>query len=335
MKQLLILAVIPLLLIAAGTGYAAEQTAEEILKAIVKVRAVIHEDATTAPSLGTEREGHGVLIDSAGHILTIGYLILEAKSIEVTGPEGEVIDATFVGYDYDTGFGLLRANKALDIMPIKLGLSSALKTGEPALVAGHQGAEAILGVRIAARQEFVGYWEYLLDNAIYTVPPYEDYGGAALIGSDGSLLGIGSIFTQIKIAGLGAAPANMFVPIDLLKPILADLITAGRSSQPPKPWLGVHTDESHGRVFVIRILPGGPGQQANLQVGDLILKVNNQAVEGQADFLRKVWALGTAGVEVPISILRGAKIQDITLRSTDRHRYLKVAPEAGGKKETL
>jgi len=335
MKQLLILAVIPLLLIAAGTGYAAEQTAEEILKAIVKVRAVIHEDATTAPSLGTEREGHGVLIDSAGHILTIGYLILEAKSIEVTGPEGEVIDATFVGYDYDTGFGLLRANKALDIMPIKLGSSSALKTGEPALVAGHKGADALLGVRIAARQEFVGYWEYLLDNAIYTVPPYEDYGGAALIGSDGSLLGIGSIFTQIKIAGLGAAPANMFVPIDLLKPILADLITAGRSSQPPKPWLGVHTDESHGRVFVIRILPGGPGQQANLQVGDLILKVNNQAVEGQADFLRKVWALGTAGVEVPISILRGAKIQDITLRSTDRHRYLKVAPEAGGKKETL
>ena len=335
MKRLLIAAIVPLLLVATATGYAAEQTAEEILKAIVKVRAIIHDDATTAQSLGTEREGNGVFIDSAGYILTIGYLILEAKTIEITGPDGQVVEASSVGYDYDTGFGLLRVNKPMNIRPMKLGSATALKTGEPALVAGHKGPDDILGVRVAARQEFVGYWEYLLDNAIFTVPPYENYGGAALIGSDGSLLGIGSIFTQVKIPGLGSAPANMFVPIDLLKPILTDLKTAGRSRQPQRPWLGMHTDESHGRVFVIRTHPGGPAQKANLQAGDLILKVNNQAVEGQADFLRKVWALGTAGVEVPISILRGANIQDITLRSADRYQFLKVAPEAGDKKETL
>jgi len=335
MKRLLMSAMVPLLTIAAGAGYASDQTAEEILKAIVKVRAIIHEDAVTAQSLGTEREGNGVLIDSAGHILTIGYLILEAKTIEVTDAAGEVMAATFVGYDYDSGFGLLRVDRNLGVKPMKLGKSSDLKAGDPALVAGHKGSGSVSGVRVAARQEFTGYWEYLLENAIYTIPPYQNYGGAALIGSDGSLLGIGSLFTRTDVPGLGTLPANMFVPIDLLKPILPDLITAGRSQKPPKPWLGMHTDESYGRVFVIRIHPGGPAQKANLQIGDLVLKVNQQPVSGQADFYRKVWALGKAGVEVPISILRGTEIQDITVRSDDRYKFLKLDRVVGGKKETL
>ena len=334
MKRLLILAVIPILVLARA-GYAAEQNAEEILKAIVKVRAIIHEDAVTAQSLGTEREGNGVLIDSAGHILTIGYIILESKTIEVTWSDGQVSDAAFVGYDYDTGFGLLRVIQLKDIKPMKLGKSSGLKAGDPALVAGHQGSESVSGVRVAARQEFIGYWEYLLENAIYTIPAYQNYGGAALIGGDGALLGIGSIFTRISVPGIGTLPANMFVPIDLLKPILADLIATGRSRLPQRPWLGMHTDESHGRVFVIRIHPGGPAQKANLQAGDLILKVNDQPVEDQADFYRKVWALGTAGVKVPISILRGATIQDVTIDSADRYQHLKLSPATGGKKEML
>jgi S1-C subfamily serine protease len=334
MKRIVILALIPLLMVVRA-GYAAEQTAEEVLKAIVKVRAMIHEDAVTAQALGTEREGNGILIDSAGHILTIGYIILESKTIEVTWSDGQVSDGAFVGYDYDTGFGLLRVIQTKDIKPMKLGKSSELKAGEPALVAGHKGEDSILGVRVAARREFTGYWEYLLENAIYTIPHFQNFAGAALIGSDGSLLGIGSIFTQINVPGIGTLPANMFVPIDLLKPILADLKTTGRSRLPQRPWLGMHTDESHGRVFVIRINPGGPAQKADLQIGDLILKVNDQPVEGQADFFRKVWALGPAGVKVVISILRGTKIQDITVHSADRYQYLKLSPAEGGKKEIL
>ena len=310
MKRLLMSVIVPLLTIAAGAGYASDQTA--------------------AQSLGTEREGNGVLIDSAGHILTIGYLILEAKTIEVTDAAGEVMAATFIGYDHDSGFGLLRVDKDLGIKPMKLG-----KAGDPVLVAAHKGSGSVSGVRVAARHEFTGYWEYLLENAIYTIPPYQNYGGAALIGSDGSLLGIGSLFTRTDVPGFGTLPANMFVPIDLLKPILADLIAAGRSQKPPKPWLGMHTDESHGRVFVIRIHPGGPAQKANLQIGDLVLKVNRQPVSGQADFYRKVWALGKAGVAVPISILRGTEIQDITVRSDDRYKFLKLDQVDGGKKETL
>ena len=328
-KRIIIGAVILNLLFMADAVFAQKQ-AEEILKAVVKVRAVIPESAVTAPLLGTEREGNGILIDSDGYILTIGYLILEAETVEVRGPDDKVIEAEFVGYDYDTGFGLIRADKLLDVEPLKLGSSSELAQGDPALVAGHKGSEDVVGVRVVLRGEFVGYWEYLLENAIYTTPPYQNYGGAALIGPDGSLLGIGSIFTRVAVADFGAIAANMFVPIDLLKPILDDLKTTGRSRRPQKPWLGVHTEETHGRVFITRLMPGGPGEKSNLKPGDLILKVKQQPVTGQADFYRKVWALGNAGIKVPITILRATEIKEVTLNSIDRYRLWTPKPAKEG-----
>jgi len=322
MKQLFIVTAILLCLVMVAAGNAQKQP-EEILKAVVKVRTVIPDSALTAPLLGTEREGNGILIDSDGNILTIGYLILEAANIEVLDPEGKAIEAKFIGYDYDTGFGLIRVDKLFDVAPLRLGSSAELKQGDPALVAGYRGSEDVVGVRVVQRDEFVGYWEYLLENAIYTAPPYQNYAGAALIGPDGSLLGVGSIYTRLAVAGFGSIPANMFVPIDLLKPILDDLKTAGRSRRPPKPWLGVFTEQAHGRIFITRLTPDGPGQKGQLQAGDIILKVNRQPVKGQADFYRKVWALGSAGVKVPISILRETEIKEITLNSIDRYQLFK------------
>ena len=334
MKHIYITAAIVFSAIFCSAGQA-QQRPEEILKAIVKVQAVIPDDAVTAPILGTERSGSGVLIDSEGHILTIGYLILEATSIEVVGPDDQAIKAVSVGYDYDTGFGLLKTAKPLDAAPMKLGTSSGLKEGDPALVASHHGSESVTGVRVISRGEFVGYWEYLLDSAIYTIPPYQNYGGAALIDSDGSLLGIGSIFTRVSIADIGTATANMFVPIDLLKPILSDLKTYGRPRQPSKPWLGVNSEESHGHVFITRILQGSPGEKSDLQIDDLILKINQLPVAGLADFYRKLWSLGNAGVSVPLTILRGTEVKEITVHSIDRYQLLKPTAADGGKKETL
>ena len=176
------------------------------------------------------------------------------------------------------------------------------------------------------RGEFTGYWEYLLDNAIYTAPPYANYGGAALIGRDGKLLGIGSIFTQKAISGMGVIPCNMFVPIDLLGPILSDLIATGKSPEPPQPWLGLRVDEVHGRLFVLRVTTGGPAEKAGLKSGDIILTVNKKAVIGLADFYRNVWSLGKAGVAVPLAVLQGIGIRDVVVHSKDRHQYLRITP---------
>ena len=304
-------------------GYA-QPEAEQLLKAIVKVKSTIPSEARTAGVLGTTREGNGVLIDPEGHILTIGYLILEADSIEVVDQEGFEIRARYIGYDHKTGFGLIRADKALNITPIQLGQSSDIKAGDPVLVIGHGGVDSVQGVRVVFRGEFTGYWEYLLENAIYTTPPYADYGGAALIGRGGKLLGIGSIFTRQTIADLGAVPCNMFVPIDLLRPILSRLIATGSSGEPPQPWLGLQIDEVHGRLFIRRVTSGGPAEKAGLGSGDIILKVDKKAVQGLADFYRKVWSLGKAGVEVPIAVLKGVEIRDIVVRSGDRDQYYRV-----------
>lgn len=313
--------------IAFGMPAYADQDAKEILKAIVKIRSIIPKDAHTASTLGTEREGNGVVIDSKGHVLTIGYLIVEAETIEVTGPEGKPINANFVGYDHNTGFGLLRTEKPLNVRPMKLGKSSNVKEGEPVLVAGHGGEDSAQAAQVISRKEFVGYWEYLLEEALFTVPAYSNFGGAALIDRDGQLLGIGSLFTQIVIPGFGSIPCNMFVPIDLLNPILTDLIATGRSRKEPRPWLGINTEEAHGRVFVTQITPRGPAEGAGLQRGDLILSVRGIAVNGLADFYRKVWALGNAGVDVPLSVLQGTRIRDITVRSADRYQFLIPKPK--------
>jgi S1-C subfamily serine protease len=300
-----------------------EQSAEDILKAIVKIKSVIPANAFTARTLGTEREGNGVIIDTKGHILTIGYLITEAETLEVTTEEGKTITASFIGYDHETGFGLLKAGQPLAITPMKLGKSSEVKQGDPILMAGYGGAESVQAGRVLARKEFAGYWEYLLEDAIYTAPAHTGFGGAALIDRDGKLLGIGSLYTQVIIPGFGSIPCNISVPIDLLHPILADLIAKGRTSAAPRPWMGLNAEEGHGRVFVLRVTPGGPAEKAALESGDMVLSVKGEEVKGLADFYRKVWALGNAGVEVPLSILRGTRIRDITLKSVDRNRLLR------------
>jgi serine protease Do len=305
----------------------ADQDPKEILKAIVKIRSIIPKDAITASTLGTEREGNGVVIDAKGYILTIGYLIAQAESIEVTGSQEKTVHATFVGYDYNTGFGLLRTEKPLDVISMKLGQSSQAKEGEPVLVAGYGGADSVQVARVISRKEFAGYWEYVLEDAIYTAPAYSNFGGAALIGRDGQLLGIGSLFTQVLIPGRGSLPCNIFVPIDLLYPILDDLETKGRSTKTPRPWLGINTEEAHGRIFITRVTPGSPAEKAGLIPGDLVLTVNKKAVTGLSDFYRKVWALGAAGVDVPLGVLQGTEIRAVTVHSGDRHQFLRSKPQ--------
>ena len=307
-------------------GAQAEEMPHESLEAIVKVSVTIAPDARTAITLGTEREGSGVVIDSAGHILTIGYVILEAEGIEVTRSDGKTYVASYVGYDHSTGFGLIKTNRDLGVKPIKLGQSSRVAVGESILLVGHGGDEAIRPAQVISRKEFVGYWEYLLDDAFYVAPPHPDYAGVAMLDRDGRLMGIGSIYTQLFFPEYGAVPCNMFVPIDLLKPILNDLIQNGRSTKPPKPWLGMNADETRGRVFVDRVYGDSPADKAGLRRNDIILSVGQQPVSGLADFYRKVWALGNAGVQVRLTVLQGSKIKDINVRSADRYQYLRIRP---------
>jgi S1-C subfamily serine protease len=310
-----------------GHAYADSST-EELLKAVVKIRSTIPKEAESASTLGTEREGNGVVIDSEGTILTVGYLIREAERIEVIAQEGKPVRATFVGSDYNTGFGLLRTDKPLGVVPIKLGESSVVKEGDSLLVAGHGGKDSVQAAWVISRKEFAGYWEYLLDEAIYTFPAFANFSGAALITHEGKLAGIGSLFNQVQISGLGLLPCNVFIPIDLLNPILADLKNTGRSGKAQRPWLGINAEEAHGRIFITKVTSGGPADKAGLKPGDMMLMVDGKEVSGLSDFYRKLWAVGNAGVQVSLSILQGAKVRDVKVSSIDRYQRLKPKPQS-------
>ncbi|MHA1598777.1 MAG: S1C family serine protease, partial [Alphaproteobacteria bacterium] len=294
----------------------------QAIGAVVGVYADIPDDAHSARSLGTRRQGSGVLIGDNGLILTIGYLILEADRAGIITTDGTSMPAEIVAYDHDSGFGLLRAKGRLDATPIRLGSSGRLTTGSPVLAVSFEGPSPVVAARVTSRGPFVGYWEYLLDNAIFTAPPHTEYGGAALIGEDGQLLGIGSLLVNDAAGSETPLFGNVFVPIDLLKPILDDLVAAGRPATPAAPWLGLYSDEAEGRVFVTRLATGGPAEKTGIRPGDIIIGVGGHRVRDQIDMYRKIRKQGRAGDAVALDVLqRGSSDLDIrrmVIQSLDR-----------------
>ena len=313
-----------------GGARAAEKPAppgpqlKDILSAVVELSALVPAEARTARSLGLERNGNGVVIDHDGLILTIGYLILEANSVTVTQADGRVVPAEVVAYDHDTGFGLVRARQALGVTPLRLGRSLDLAAGDPVLVIGHGGATSVTAARVASRRPFAGYWEYLLERAIFTTPPHLNWGGAALVGPEGRLLGIGSLMVNDARQGEAAQPGNMFVPIDLLQPIFGELLASGHSGTPPRPWLGVITVAREGRIAVARVSPQGPAATAGMHRGDMVLAVAGRPVATLSQLFRALWGLGRSGVEVPLTLLRHGQVLDLVVVSGDRRDYLKT-----------
>jgi S1-C subfamily serine protease len=314
------------LLGAVAPALAQTPKADEVLGAVVGVHAEVPAMARTADSLGTSRNGSGVVIGADGLVLTIGYLILEAGAVDIIDASGKTKPAALVAYDNESGFGLLRSLQPLDAQPIGLGDSAALKPLDRVLIASRTDGLAVEQGMIAGRRELAGYWEYLLPDAVFAVPAHAEFGGAALIDRNGRLVGVGSLLVGDAAGDGTAVPGNMYVPIDALKPILQDLVAHGRRTGPQHPWLGVYAEADRGGVRVLQIAEGGPAEKAGLQRGDLITGVAGTSVNDLADFYRQVWALGPAGVAVPLDIEGGAGSRQITVRSLDRYQWLRLDP---------
>ena len=292
------------------------------LQSIVALRAEIPEDAFTASILGVERAGSGVVIRESGLVLTIGYLITEAQSVWLTGANGRVVPAHPLAYDQGTGFGLVQALGQLDLPALELGRSSEAQPGDPVVIASGGRAQS-LRAKIVGKQEFTGYWEYWLSEALFIAPAHPFWGGAGLIGRDGKLLGVGSLHVQQTTRDDHQQDINMVVPIDLLPPILDDLLAYGRVNKPARPWLGVYCGESEGRVIIADVAEGGPAAIAGVREGDIITSVRDSGVDSLADFYRKIWNCGPAGVEIPIEVVRDRRGVWLRVKSADRGSYLK------------
>lgn len=310
--------------ITGSAGLAQGTRIEELVSAVVRIKTHVNPEGRTVEGLGREREGSGILIDNDGLVLTIGYLMVEAYAAEVVDNSGRTVPASVVGYDHETGFGLLRTMEPLKLKPMPLGKSADVKERDPVLVASFGGPDMVAGAYVVAKREFAGNWEYMLDEALFTAPPHPAWSGAALINREGKLVGVGSLIVGDAAGGNDKTPGNMFVPIDRLLPVLGDLISDGRVAGPGRPWLGVNTDELRGRLFVSRVTPGGPAEKAGLKRGDVVVGVNGEPPKNLADFYRKVWAQGAAGTTVAIDVLQDSQVRRVEIKSINRLDHLKL-----------
>ncbi len=296
---------------------------DEALACMVALRATVPADAFTAETLGTERAGNGVIIRGTGLVLTIGYLITEADTIWLTLSDGRSVPGHVLGYDQETGFGLVQALAKLDMAALEFGQSEATSMGERVVMGGAGGRQHSVAARIVAKQEFAGYWEYVLDEAIFTAPAHPNWGGTALIGPAGDLIGIGSLQLQQAVDKGPPQNINMVVPIDLLKPIFDDLLKFGRRNAPPRPWLGLYATEVENRLVIVGLADRGPAKCADLRTGDIVLAVAGTEVRDLAGLFRRIWARGHAGVEVPITVYRDGETMELRVKSSERDRFLK------------
>jgi S1-C subfamily serine protease len=295
---------------------------ESALTAVVGVRATIPSEAFTASILGTERGGNGVIIREDGLILTIGYLITEADAVWLTMADGKPVPGHVMAYDQESGFGLIQALERREFPVLPMGDSSLIQVGERVVIGGAGGAKRSVAARVVAKQEFAGNWEYVVDEAIFTAPAHPNWGGTALIGPTGELLGVGSLQLEQARERGPSEHINMVVPIDMLKPIVDDLLQSGRRKGPVRPWLGVYATEIEDKIVLVGITEKGPAQKAGLQTGDIVINVAGTPVDDLATFFRKVWSLGAAGTEIPLTIYREGNTFEERVMSSDRNRLL-------------
>jgi S1-C subfamily serine protease len=306
-----------------GPADGVEARIEALVGAVVRVRARALDDARSNATLGQSREGSGVVIDDAGHVLTIGYLVIEPDSIQLTTATGRTVPATLAGYDHATGFGLLRAQAPLDVRPLALGDAAALKEGDAVMVLPFGGRDAASMAQVVSTRRFAGSWEYLVDRALFTSPPTPAWAGAALVSRDIRLVGIGSLLVQNAAAPTELLPGNMFVPIDLVKPIIADLKAQGRAAGPPRPWIGLATEEVEGRLLVTRVSPESPADLAGIRRGEVVIGIAGENVQTHAELYRRLWTLGPAGTVVPLRVQSATGAREVEVRSIDRAAYFK------------
>jgi S1-C subfamily serine protease len=295
----------------------------ELLSGVVHLKTFINPDGRTIKNLGREREGSGIVIDGHGLILTIGYLMVEAHSAEVLANDGEDMPASVVGYDQQTGFGLLQAAMPLKVHPVAFGKSAEVKERDAVVVAPFGGPDNAMPARVISKREFAGNWEYLVDDAIFTAPPHPAWSGAALLNHEGKLIGVGSLIVNDASGKGERMPGNMFVPIDLLPPILGELMVDGRTSA-SRPWLGINTDEMRGHLVVTSVTPEGPAEKAGLKRGDMILGVNGEPVAHLPEFYRKIYAQGGAGTVIPLDVFKDNDRKRVDIKSINRLDLLRM-----------
>jgi len=292
------------------------------LSSIARLTSEVPEDAFSARTLGTERQGNAILLNEEGILLTIGYLVVDAHTITLHAKGGKEVQAELVGYNHESGFALIHALSPLDVPPVTMGTAEDLETDEPVIIAPYGGVDHSISAVVVSRREFAGSWEYMLDSAIFTAPIHPNWSGAALLRRDGTLCGVGSLWVNDAEEGRNESPGNMFVPIDLLKPIYNDMASTGLAQGPQRPWIGMYTAEAMNRLFVSGVIPDAPADIAGVEPGDLVYGINDDDTNSLPEFYRKLWSTGEAGTKIILNLRRDGEDIDVNVETDSRYSFM-------------
>jgi serine protease Do len=294
---------------------------QSFANSVVKVESRVPSDAQSVENLGRARTGSGVILENQ-LVLTIGYLLLEADTVDIVTASGRRVPGSVAGYDHGTGFGLVRTALPISEPAIVMGDSDKVAEKQKVFTIG-QGEAQATELYIVSRKVFAGSWEYLIEKPLFTFPPVNNWSGAPLLTEDGTLVGIGSLVVNDAAVDRKGVPGNMFIPTNLLKPILEDLRSKGRRGSDVQPWLGMSTEINRGNLMVQRVSPKGPADLAGIAAGDIVLGVGTLKVTDQADFYRKLWSAGKAGSEISVRLLQGGDVKDVKVKSIDRMDFIR------------
>jgi S1-C subfamily serine protease len=296
------------------------QRFESVQAATVGVRVRAVDGASSVRTLGREREGTGVVIAPQGLVLTIGYLIVEAEQVQVITRDQARVPAQVVAYDAVTGLGLLRPLFPLPgVQQVKLGSAFAAERGLPLLAMTGSAPRQTTLVRLVDIRPFTGYWEYHLDAALYTAPAFGNHSGAGLFNAQGELVGIANLLLRdVRTPDdPDAEPGNLFVPVDVLLPVIDELVRTGNHPQSQRPWLGINAMELEGRIRIVRVTPDSPAQEAGLRAGDWVVAVDGEDVRTLEAFYKRLWAHGVDKGGLSVTIRDGAagtRVLDVPVR---------------------
>ena len=308
-----------------SSGAALADPMELVMRSVVRVDAVVPQEARTATTYGRERSGTGVVLDSNGLILTVGYIVAEANSVIVTFSDGEKVASEIVAYDHASGVALLRANKSVATKPLKLAKSDAGKKDQPALIIPFNGEEATRAVKIGKVKKFTSGWEYVMDDAIHTYPPSTDFAGSALLSQKGELLGIGALVTiDIDIDPKVRVPGNVFIPIASVKENLGDLLTKGRSRESIRPWIGLHLKETKEGIKVSAVEDDSPAARSGIEAGDTIVAVEQRRLKSLTNFYKRVWTEHEPGDKIHLLVVRDDHYSNVPVETVDLYNWLNL-----------
>lgn len=291
-------------------------------EAVMAIQSHVPESAITADLLGTLRNSHAVQVSEDGLMLTVGYSVLEADEIWITNKRGKTTEGILLANDFNSGIALIKPASPIGTTWFDTANKDQLKAGDTVSIYTSEDNKPMEAV-VFAKEEFAGRWEYLLEEAFYTVPLCEHWSGAALVNNDGKLCGIGSLAIGLASPQGQAIPGNLFIPVELVMPHLEHMALYGETPEDKRPWLGILTEEHDAELHVTGVYSRAPAAKAGIKPGDVILSVENQPVASLAGFFRSVWRCGPAGTEIPLTIRNStdSETRDITLQTIDRNAY--------------